>query len=287
MQTSEIAGVVVLYNPDDLVMDNINTYINQIGKLFIIDNSEKKNVKLIEEINSWKNIKYISHNCNKGIAAAFNLGAKEAIDEGFKYLLTMDQDSKATDGMISKLLYIMNNNSDLGLVAADHINPSFLIETNKISKEVLYTMASGNLVKLKAFQAVGGFLENLFIDHVDHEFCLRLNANGFKVIKTGDAVIIHRPGKTVKKKFLFVNLYPSYHSPIRLYYRTRNRLYVDQLYKKKFPEYVKEDRKNMLFELAGMLLYEQNLYQKIKMISLGFIHFRRNILGKYENNIGN
>jgi len=105
---------------------------------------------------------------------------------------------------------------------------------------------------------------------------------GFKVIKTGEAVIIHRPGNTVKKQFLSINFYPSYHSPLRLYYRTRNRFYVDKIYKKKFPNYVREDRKNMLFELIGTFLYEKELYQKIKMILFGFIHFKRNILGKYQ-----
>ena len=42
MKKIKLAGVVVLYNPDDNYIDNINSYINDIDLLYIIDNSEKR-----------------------------------------------------------------------------------------------------------------------------------------------------------------------------------------------------------------------------------------------------
>ena len=40
----KFAGVVVLYNPDKMdVLNNINTYINHLDKLYLIDNSATNN----------------------------------------------------------------------------------------------------------------------------------------------------------------------------------------------------------------------------------------------------
>ena len=35
----KIAGVVVLYNPDDNVRTNIDSYINELDILYVVDNS--------------------------------------------------------------------------------------------------------------------------------------------------------------------------------------------------------------------------------------------------------
>ena len=44
-----LAGVIVLYNPNEAVLTSINSYINEINKLYVVDNSENVNVKVIEE----------------------------------------------------------------------------------------------------------------------------------------------------------------------------------------------------------------------------------------------
>jgi rhamnosyltransferase len=278
---SKIAAVVVLYNPNDQVIANIKAIINQVSKLFLIDNSDKINIPLIEECKSMNGIDYECVESNIGIAAALNIGAKKAITGGFQYLLTMDQDSQASPEMVKKLLQTIESSPEIGIVTAEHVNPDFQKEPDeKNVKEILYTITSGNLVNLSAFQKVGGFLEELFIDHVDHEYCLRLNQNGYKILKNSFAVVYHKVGDTKRRKFLIFYFYTTNHSGIRLYYRTRNRLYVNNLYRKKFPNYIDEERKNMVKEYLGILLFENNLWNKIKMIYLGYLHFRKGILGK-------
>jgi rhamnosyltransferase len=280
----KIAAVVILYNPDKEVYNNIMTYLDQTDKLFIVDNSEKVNYSLTEKIKLLKNTEYICNNSNIGIAAALNLGAGKALNEGYDFLLTMDQDSKASSGMVEKLLKIINTSDKIGIVAAEHVNPDIQEEPKtKIIKEIVYTMTSGNLVNLSAYKEVGGYLEKLFIDHVDHEFCLRLNRYGFKIIKAFCAVVYHKVGTASKKKFFNHYLYPTNHSPVRIYYRTRNRFFVDNLYKNIFPEYVKEDRWNMRREILEIILYDDERMKKIKMMFKGYSDFRHNRLGKYKS----
>lgn len=280
-----VAGVVVLYNPLDFVVDNLLTYSTQLEKIFAIDNSEENvNQLVLQKIGSISNIEVIQNTDNYGIAYALNTGARKAINEGFHYLLTMDQDGSASPAMVNALYSIISTSKNIGIVTAEHFNPTMHSELDKIiTKEVLYTMTSGNLINLSAYQTVGGFLNELFIDHVDHEYCLRLNKNGYKVFKTNVVLVYHQLGKAEKKKFLGFNLYPTHHPPIRLYYRTRNRCYVNNLYKKDFPEYVKEDRKHFIREVIDMVFCEKDLYKKYKMIIRGYLDYRKKKLGKFEN----
>ena len=50
MNNIRIAGVVVLYNPNPVVIENIKSYINEIEYLFAIDNSEYPNNEIVEEL---------------------------------------------------------------------------------------------------------------------------------------------------------------------------------------------------------------------------------------------
>lgn len=42
----KLAGVVVLYNPDQKVINNINSYIDELDALYLVDNSSADNSTL-------------------------------------------------------------------------------------------------------------------------------------------------------------------------------------------------------------------------------------------------
>lgn len=46
----KIAGVVILYNPEENVYANIMTYIDSLDILYIVDNSEDEKINIIEKI---------------------------------------------------------------------------------------------------------------------------------------------------------------------------------------------------------------------------------------------
>ena len=119
------AGVVVLFNPDDKVLENIKTYINYLDKLYVVDNTPNSdNSKLFNN----KKIEYIANRENKGIAYALNIGAKRALKENFDFLLTMDQDSSFPKGSVKKIIDYIEDNSEyvmrkVGIVSAYHLTP--------------------------------------------------------------------------------------------------------------------------------------------------------------------
>jgi len=69
-----IAGVVVLYNPDPIVIQNIQSYLPFLYVLYVIDNSESPNMNIVEQLRELgEKIKYIALGENRGVAYALNL----------------------------------------------------------------------------------------------------------------------------------------------------------------------------------------------------------------------
>lgn len=80
----KIAGIVTLYNPTDDDIKNISTYIDDIDKLYIVDNTEGSDNK--KRLPRNKKIEYIFKNENLGVATAMNMGAEKALKDGYKWL---------------------------------------------------------------------------------------------------------------------------------------------------------------------------------------------------------
>ena len=284
---NKVAAVVILYNPSLEVLDNINTYANQVDNLFIVDNSEIAMDKfLLNNISTIKNAFYIQNGSNIGIAAALNIGARKALEKKCDFLLTMDQDSRLSPCLVENSLKEFNRDSKIGLVApyvVHLINPktpsSFGI------KEITVAMTSGSILSLSAFVEIGDYLEKFYIDYVDNEYCLRMASAGFKIIQMNSNYVYHSLGNTSANRFLHKKVYPTNHSAIRWYYRTRNRLYIYKKYKKEFPKYVQFDKIVFLKDFLKVLLYEKEKLKKMKAILFGFLDYKKDKFNKLSKQI--
>ena len=276
----KIAGVVILYNPKKEYIDNILSYISQVERVYVVDNSENDN-PIIKDLELYNNIQKINNEGNIGMAAALNLAATKAIDEGFDLLLTMDQDSSISSNYINDMLGEFEKDDNIGLLSPFILhteNPKEPIISDIINITIAIT--SGSIIKLTAHKKIGGFLNKLFIDYVDHEYCLRMKSFGFKILRLNSVCIYHTLGNAKARKFFFTKVFPTNHSALRWYYRTRNRFYVCKVYKEGFPEYVKTDRLEMVKEFLKIVLYEKNKLEKFTMIFRGYIDFKKNKFGK-------
>jgi len=278
IEEENIAGVVILYNPENNLVENINSYLNQINYLFIIDNSKKLNTSIKDYFKTNKIVEYIFNNGNLGVAECLNISAKKALKRGCSHLLTMDQDSKAAPDMLSQMISTTSGLQNVGIISPFHINK---FETKDIPQETfneeLVVQTSGNLLNLSVYQTVGPFLEEFFIDYVDTEYCLRLKKNNFKVVRVNNALLYHNEADITKRNFVSKKIFPHNHSPIRLYFKTRNRFYLRDYYKKDFPEYFKYEfslYRNMIIKI---ILFEKNKMKKIKFAIKGYLDYLRNV----------
>lgn len=276
------AGALILYNPSPDLMQNIESYIQQVDKLFVVDNSDREH-HYCDTLLRLKKISYTDNQGNLGIAKALNIAAQKALDEGFDLLLTMDQDSSISADLVEKGRNEFLKDSSIGIIAPYMVhsqNPIYPTNDNLIP--ITAAMTSGSLINLTLLKKIGWFLEKLFIDYVDNELCLRMKSSGYKVMQLNSVYVFHNLGNVVPRKLIFKKLHPTNHSPLRWYYRTRNRLYFYKIYGKKFKKYMRFDKSVFLKDFIKILLFEKYKIEKINMIIKGYYDFKKNKFGKFE-----
>ncbi|WP_332737679.1 glycosyltransferase [Flavihumibacter sp.] len=281
---AKIAGIVILYNPDEEVVQNIQTYSSHINKLYIADNSK---IPAIGNKYSDANFEYIHDSHNHGIAKRLNQVANLAIHEGFDFLLTMDQDSAFTDSDIEKYISCIDKISwDNVAMAGVNFeiknpspNPCSFIDTVEL-------ITSGSIVNLRLYKSIGGFDENLFIDEVDHDYCFSAIKSGYRIVKLENIHIQHKLGKvSFHKSLLNLKTTPRVlHSPIRLYYMTRNHLYICNKHKGYFKNELELKRNELLNRIKNNLLYGKHKFLTLRLIMKGIIDFKKKVMGNYLNN---
>ena len=290
----KVAGVVVLYNPDDSVLNNIETYIELLDELYVIDNTPIPNNN--EKMFKNNKIRYISNNGNKGIANALNVGAQEAIKTDSEWLLTMDQDSSFKNNSLKKMIDFLNelkNGKMMGEVLGfsyDELGVLSALQRTEINKNdklkgldyPLVVMTSGNLINLNVYKKIGGFKDLFFIDAVDFEYCLNVKKHKYEVVQMNTAELNHHLGNIQKKRFLGKTLYVTNHNAIRRYYITRNRHYLFDLYNKDFLDYCAIELGRTRSELIKIILFEKDKIKKIKAIYRGYKDYKKGIKGEMK-----
>lgn len=272
-----LGGCVVLFNPADDVVDNVETYLPFLGELVVVDNSTVSS-SAVSEIASMNGVRYLSMGGNMGIAAALNAGCHALMEDGFDVALTMDQDSKfPVDDAIQILSKVEDLLGEYALVGLN-FNAADSAQSDEIT-EAKYWLTSGNFLSLCAYEMVDGFDGSLFIDYVDIEFGHRLKNAGLKLCYLNNYSLVHEIGSPIEIKLLGHTFFAMNHSAIRYYYRYRNSRY---LYGTDKAFYRDKYYRELFVNIPKMLLFEPNKAAKLKMIRRGLADGRRGLLGAYQ-----
>ncbi len=265
-----LAGIV-LYNPDtDRLRNNIDAIKKQVDCILIIDNgSTDFSQKMLNEI--YEDIIFIYNKENKGIAYALNQICGYAYSQGFDWVITLDQDSVATESMVDVYKNIVNDSIGiLGCWIHDRgyqIDESWGIEHETFETDWVITSAS--FTNVKAWKDCGGFDNNMFIEWVDWDICESMRKAGYKIMKTYKTKLIHELGhntKLVKVRHHIMQV--MNHKPIRYYYSVRNRIYMAKKYKHIS---MWEQLKEIGFKLYTVEKYEKNKWQNLIAILKGTV----------------
>ena len=280
--------VIVCFNPCDSFFDDNFNIANAL--YIIVDNTVIPQASFIARFANFKDVMYLPQYNNTGIAKALNIGCEKALELGYHYVITMDQDSKVTDEIITSLLNYydkMKLQQNISIVSPTHLLQGDVIanvsyrSSNNSPLNSIFTMTSGNLVILSTWQQLGGFREDLFIDMVDIEFYIRAMLSGFMVLTLPNVVMQHNLGSLEVRKLFGKNISVLNHSPIRKYYQTRNILWLISNY------YTRNKEVGKLFKVwlnivIGVVLFEQNKLVKLKYIIWGIRDFIFGKLGKLD-----
>lgn len=278
----KLAGVVVWYKPTLKDIKNLETYINYLDKLYIIDNTENINNK--DKVPNSKKIEYIFQNENLGIAKALNIACKKAIKENYKFILTMDQDSSFNNNDLEKMKTIASKMplTKIGIISPWHKTK---LKIEKPKEEIDYpldVMTSGNILNLDIYKKINGFKDFLFIDGVDIEYCLNLKKNGYKVMRINTIEMNHDLGDIFYRKILNKEFMCDNHNYLRIYYMVRNYRYIRKEYRRIAPEFC-----DILVKIKGLvfriIFYEKDKFRKLRSIILGIIDYKKQKYGKYKS----
>lgn len=290
IDVKQILIVIIAYNPEDNFTDQLS--IPNVDYL-IVDNSSKPTKNIADFCAQSTHCKYLPLNDNVGIAKALNIGCEYAIEHGYKWVVTMDQDSKFTADILNKMLSFANSFEFLEQTSI--FSPLHVLQNNtKLSTpdtsytERLCVMASGNLLNLDVWKKINGFTDEMFIDYVDTEYGIKSVLAGYKIIvintiemphRLGDLKTINFMGKPLKlfgKPMIVLN-----HNYIRKYYQARNSLYL-------FKKYLHSDvklRQVLIFTVyifITTVLFEKDKLRKMKYMYYGVRDFFKQKYGRLE-----
>ncbi len=298
-----VCAIIVTYNIGRPVLRCFDSIKEQVEEVVVVDNgSDSETVSIlgdIEKDNS--NVKVFYNGLNLGIAAAFNIGVRYAIEKKYKYVLLLDHDSEATPGMVDKLLegYRLLGEKgigDIAIVAANtfdknsqsYITNQKLFNSGREIEETNYaistgSISAGSLVNMDVFERVGMFNEALFAYYVDNDFCLRCRLNKWKIFICRDALLLHEEGRKEIRKFFGKEFVFRNYDFRASYYISRNGIYMLKSYFKcyRFGTCL-EIIERQFSDIIMVLLFDKNKSKVIHFMLKGILDGIRNQYGKLE-----
>ena len=236
MKHSDVLAVIVSFNGVHLVPRCAAALRDQVGAIVVADNgSTGETVDILATLERETGVMVERLGGNLGIARAINVGARKARELGYKWLLTMDEDSVADPTMIDAYMRAVAEDPTRvflaplrGDVAATH---------RKDPHPISYAITSGNLVRVDLFDAIGPYENTFFTDCVDFDFSLRARRAGFTIWRVPDAAMAHTVGDVSHSGEVLARFYTQ-HSPFRRYYQYRGILYLTERHALRFPGFL-------------------------------------------------
>ncbi len=301
MTEKKLATVTVTYNRKELLLKNIKAIVSQsynIDCIIIVDNHSTDNTKeaVMEKFPN-NNIKYIYLDENIGGAGGFYTGCKYAYDNGYDWIVLMDDDGRPknndTIGNLMKEIQRkhLNENDKIminSLVLCDEINLSFkmfsqqdTIENIKAKSEngvILNNISpfNGTLISKGLIQEIGFPNKELFISYDEKDYNYRAKKADAYIATVIDSLYSHPANymKNARKVNIFgkrVIFYIS--SPWKLYYSTRNATFVYKDNKKKVFRYI-------ITRFISIWVVKCKKIECIKMMIKGYKDGKKGRLGK-------
>jgi rhamnosyltransferase len=272
-----VLGVVVTFNPGPQLASSLSALRGQVAQVVVVDNGSSDG-ELVRRACSEAGCELIRNERNLGIAAALNQGAAVAMAAGAEWLAMFDQDSRPPAGAVDALLQVWREHpraGRVGVIAMSHCDRgtgrpyharSDVLEENGRWRILRTTITSGSLARCDVLRELGGFEERLFIDCVDHEFCLRIRRHGWLVVEAPQVVMTHSLGASRVHRILGRRTTLTHHSPLRRYYMTRNQL---EIYRRNLvfdPVWSLRGLATLASDTFSMLLVEEETGAKLRAV---------------------
>ena len=289
------AAGIVTYNPElELLKENLDALVKQCGHVAIVDNHSENIDQLEQLIQQYPQVILIKNKANLGVATALNQIVKQAGQDGFCWVLLLDQDSVIDDNLFA----VYEQYIDLDRVAI--LTPLIVDRTELIAEQpaapeqpeasdqpvsmeqpepgepfeyIRKGITSGSYIKIPICAQLGYFDEAMFIDYVDFEYCYRVRQAGYKILQCNETRILHRLGAIEWVNVLGRRFEVTNHSAGRCYYVARNAEYCLLKHNRFLSR--RNEYKKLIKKGLKIILFEQNKSSKISAMHRGIIDGRK------------
>ncbi|HUG11949.1 MAG TPA: glycosyltransferase [Opitutaceae bacterium] len=278
-----LAGVVVTYFPDAEFGVRLAAIAREVDRLLVIDNSANPEVQSqLTAVCAASGAQLVANRENCGLAAALNQAFALLAEEHFTWVVAFDQDSTPLPGFAAALIAAARGDPNVAVIGANWVDegrpgfpsrhlrrhPGFpLCFQRPIAARdldaITCVITSGSLFHLPTWRALGGFDQDLFLDLVDTDYCLRARRAGSDVRVSAGAPLLHRRGEKRAVRFLGRTWWPASMPPLRLRYLFRNRILLMRRHGGAVPHWVAFEMVYAAKVILEILLLEDEKFAKL------------------------
>jgi len=279
MLENGVCAVVITFRPPPVVPGNLAITRPQVQGMVVVDNgSSPESLAPVAEASRALDIHLIENGANVGIASALNIGVRAARSQGYKFVALFDQDSTLSEGFIAKMVKEYETNplrEKIAIVTPKHME----LETGEWDRPAfaedgspLIAITSGSLMPVEIFDRCGWFEDDLIIDRVDDEYCLRVRSMGYTIALCEEAHLHHSVGSPKMHSFLGLRqVKATHHGAKRYYYMTRNRIVMVKRYWRQYPQWCYLQARSVVRDLIVNFVVEPNRWSKLATTLRGII----------------
>jgi rhamnosyltransferase len=288
-------SIIVTYKIKfDDFKQSLASHLINFSHIIIVNNSPEIDLSAFTSTK----VSVITNSTNLGLASALNIGIIEARNKGAECVALFDQDTVLPKNFTQQMLHYINQyqvNKSVAVYSpifhnhvinetGRHINfkPFRLIRGPVLEADDYahphYVITSGSIIPIKVLDNVGLMREELFIDFVDIEWCLRARQQGYEIVAINKVRIDHHLGDFAVH---FMGHHYPIHSPLRMYYYFRNAMYLYRLREIDWNWRLVDATRN-LFRFLFYMLFVKNRPTYFKYIIKGYYHGLIKKMGKLE-----
>ncbi|TDG12761.1 glycosyltransferase [Seongchinamella unica] len=289
--TGEVALVVVTYCPGERLVRNMQVAADQFERVFLVDNTVGGE-SILENLDEQK-FEIILNHQNLGLGDALNTGCRRAMESGYEWAVTLDQDTELLTGFLGGMLAAWSASPVPAVVlGSNYYNASrgvsrFPESVMPEAIEQTTVITSGSLMHLPTWCSLGMFREDYFIDSIDHEFCLRVRRAGYAVAVNCQLGMRQYIGEDSGHSGYISRFLPYRHSEWRKYTGARNSIRTLMDYACREPSWGLKKFLGLCTDFIAILFLEPNKGARLRAFFLGLAHGLQGRLGSVPEQVKN
>lgn len=224
----DIAIIIVNWNQKNITSNCINSLLvadSSEADIILVDNGSKDgSVSFLRDKFS-HSITLIENNINTGFTGGNNIGVKYALEQNYKYVLFLNNDTEVRPGFSRPMKQLLDSNESIGACTG---KVYFLYDRNRIWAvggvfnkwhgkmvnkgideiddgqyndliDVDYISGCMFLCRSSVLRKIGSFDDRFFAYYEDFDLSMRIKKKGYRLVYIPDSVIYHIAGVSGKE----------------------------------------------------------------------------------------